>query len=65
MDKLLVLTTVSKNKTVSSSSESDDDCDTKCKQGIIIKVNFKNPVPYRFKPQCFLNVLVILKNFLT
>ena len=64
MEKSLAQSTISKNKPVSSSSESEDDCDKKCKKprNYVIrafKENWKmdylaSSIPDRFKPQCLI-----------
>ena len=72
MDKSLSQSTISKSKPVSSSSESEDDCDKKCKKprNYTIRAfqeNWKmdylaSPKPDRSKPQCLICYEIISEN---
>ena len=73
MDKSLSQSTISKSKPVSSSSESEDDCDNKCKtkRETIQSVHFKNhwkmdylasDTPDRSKPQCLICYEIMSEN---
>ena len=72
MDKSLSQSTISKSKPVSSSSESEDDCDKKCKNPRNIQnpcisrklemVYLACPIPNRSKPQCLICYEIISEN---
>ena len=72
MEKSLAQSTISKNIPVISSSESDDDCDNKCKNPRKYNIrafqdNSKmdylvRPIPYGFKPQCLICYEILSEN---
>ena len=72
MDKSVPQSTISKSKPVSNSSDSEDDCDKKCKKPKNYKIrafleNWKmdylaSPIPDRSKPQCLICYEVISEN---
>ena len=73
MEKSLAQSTISKNKPVSSSSESEDNCDKNCKKNprnYIIRAfqenlkmdYFASPIPDRYKPQCLICYEILSEN---
>ena len=75
MEKSLAQSTISKNIPVNSSSESEDDCDNKCKKPRKYNIrafqeNWKmdylvSPIPDGSKPQCLICYEILNENMKT